>query len=86
MRIVNISDAKASLSKLIEQVQSGDEVVISKAGKPVAKLVRFDLDTTPRDLSQRIWHGQVWIAEDFDDLPEGFRSAVSSLNPDEPTP
>lgn len=86
MRIVNISDAKASLSKLVQQVQSGDEVVISKDGKPVAKLVRFELDTTPRDLSQRIWHGQVWIAEDLDDLPEGFRSAVSGLVRDESTP
>lgn len=85
MRIVDISDAKASLSKLIQQVHSGDEVVISKDGKPVAKLVRFELDTTPRDLSQRIWHGQVWIAEDFDDLPEAFQCTVNGQNPDEPT-
>lgn len=43
MRVVDISDAKASLSKLIERVQAGHEVVIGKAGKPVAKLVRFEL-------------------------------------------
>ncbi|MFA5551078.1 MAG: type II toxin-antitoxin system prevent-host-death family antitoxin [Trueperaceae bacterium] len=86
MRIINISDAKASLSKLIEQVQAGDEVVIGKAGKPVAKLVRFELDATPRNLSQRVWQGQVWIAEDFDDLPEEFLSAFSGMDADEPTP
>lgn len=86
MRIVNISEAKASLSKLVEQVQAGGEVVISKAGKPVAKLVRFELDATPRDLSQRVWQGQVWIADDFDDLPAGFRSAFSGKGADESTP
>lgn len=86
MRIVNISDAKASLSKLIEQVQSGDEVVIGKAGKPVAKLVRFDLDAEPRDLSQRIWERQVWIAEDFDHLPEELMNAFSGVDTDESTP
>lgn len=86
MRIINISDAKASLSKLVEQVQAGDEVVIGKAGKPVAKLVRFELDATPLDLSQRVWQGQVWIADDFDDLPEGFLSASSGMGADVPTP
>ena len=48
MQITNISDAKASLSKLIEKVLMGDEVIIGKAGKPVAKLVPYDLETSPR--------------------------------------
>ncbi len=41
MRIINIAEAKASLSKLVERVLQGEEVVIGKAGKPVAKLVPF---------------------------------------------
>jgi prevent-host-death family protein len=48
MEITNISDAKASLSKLVERVMQGEEVIIGKAGKPVAKLVPYNLDTSPR--------------------------------------
>lgn len=38
--VVNIHEAKTQLSRLIEKVQAGEEVVIAKAGKPVARLVR----------------------------------------------
>lgn len=70
MQITNISDAKASLSKLIEKVLKGDEVIIGKAGKPVAKLVPYDLETSPRQLGVGNWHGKIWLADDFDELPE----------------
>lgn len=69
MQITNISEAKASLSKLIEKVLKGEEVIIGKAGKPVAKLVPYDLETSPRQLGSGHWHGQIWMADDFDDLP-----------------
>ena len=42
MHIINISEAKAQLSSLIEKVLAGEEVLIGKAGKPVAKLVRYE--------------------------------------------
>jgi prevent-host-death family protein len=48
MQITNISEAKANLSKLVERVMRGEEVVIGKSGKPVAKLVPYSLDTSPR--------------------------------------
>ena len=70
MHITNISEAKASLSKLVEKVLDGEEVIIGKAGKPVAKLVPFDLNTQPRDMTQRIWEGEVWMADDFDTLSD----------------
>jgi len=70
MQITNISDAKASLSKLIEQVLRGEEVVIGKAGKPVAKLVPFDLNSEPRQLGIGQWKGKIWMADDFDELSE----------------
>ena len=53
MQITNISDAKSSLSKLIEQVLQGQEVIIGKAGKPVAMLVPYDAETSPRKLGGR---------------------------------
>lgn len=70
MQITNISEAKASLSKLIEKVLKGEEVIIGKAGKPVAKLVPYDLESNPRKLGVGHWKGQIWLADDFDDLPE----------------
>ncbi len=57
MQITNISEAKASLSKLVEKVLQGEEVIIGKAGKPVAKLVPFDMDTGPTSLRSRRFGG-----------------------------
>lgn len=70
MQITNISDKKATLSKLVEKVMRGEEVIIGKSGKPVAKLVPYNLDTSPRQLGVGRWQGQIWMAEDFDQLPE----------------
>ena len=42
--MVNISEAKAQLSKLVEEVQHGKRVVIGKAGRPVAVLSAYDAD------------------------------------------
>lgn len=70
MNITNITEAKASLSKLIEKVLAGDEVIIGKAGKPVAKLVPYDQHTSPRRLGAGNWKGKIWIADDFDETPE----------------
>jgi len=71
MQIVNISEAKVSLSKLIERVQTGKSVIIGKAGKPVAMLVPYDANKVPRELSGG-WRGKVTIADDFDLLPEAM--------------
>jgi prevent-host-death family protein len=70
MEITNISDAKTTLSKLVERVMKGEEVIIGKAGKPVAKLVPYNLDTSPRQLGVGRWQGKIWMAEDFDELPD----------------
>ncbi len=70
MQITNISEAKASLSKLIEKALHGEEVIIGKAGKPVVKIVPYDIDTSPRQLGVGNWRGQLWIADDFDELPD----------------
>ena len=66
-RIVNMHEAKTQLSKLVAAVADGEEVVIAKAGKPVAKIVAYEAKG-PRKLGG--WEGQVWIAGDFDDLDE----------------
>ena len=72
--IVNIHEAKTHLSKLIERVAAGEEIVIARAGNPVAKLVRYERPKEPRKMGG--WEGRVWIAPDFDDeLPPEILAA-----------
>lgn len=69
MTITNIHEAKTHLSKLIERVQRGEEIIIGKAGQPVAKLVPYRHARKPRRPGGS-WKGKIWMAEDFDALPE----------------
>jgi prevent-host-death family protein len=66
MPIVNIGEAKAQRSALIEKVRAGQEVIISKAGKPVAKLVPYERSEKPR--RPGALRGKIHIAEDFDGM------------------
>lgn len=68
MLTTNIYDAKTNLSKLIEQVLQGKEVVIAKAGKPVVKLVSYSETKKPR--VPGLWKGKVWMSDDFNDESE----------------
>ena len=70
MTIYNIHDAKTHFSKLLELVVNGEEVVIAKAGKPVARILPFvAADFSPR--VPGIDKGKVLIMPDFDaPLPE----------------
>ncbi len=79
MQIANIHQAKTQLSKLIEHVLQGEEVVICKAGKPVAKLVQYEKNGERRRGGQ--WRGKVRIADDFDQLPEELTAAFKGEMP-----
>jgi prevent-host-death family protein len=61
---LNIHETKTQLSKLIELTQAGEEFVIAKAGKPVAKLVPLDKARPPRKLG--LLDGKISIPEDYD--------------------
>lgn len=76
MKVTTITEAKAQLSRLIEEVQSGKSIIIGKAGKPVAVLSAYEADTTPRQLGGS-WEGRVVIADDFDELPEELEQAFA---------
>ena len=73
MSMVNIHQAKTQLSRLLVQVEAGEEVVIARNGKPVARLVRF------RDRGKRRFgalRGKISINETFfDPLPESELAA-----------
>ena len=62
--MVNIFEAKTQLSKLIEKVEHGEDVIIARAGKPVARLTALAPDK-PKIRFGGL-KGKIWIADDFD--------------------
>jgi prevent-host-death family protein len=77
--VVNVHEAKTQLSRLLERVEQGEEIVIGRAGKPVAKLVPYKPVRRPR--IPGAWKGQVWMADDFDELPPDIDRAFRGLEP-----
>jgi prevent-host-death family protein len=72
-KLLNLYDAKTQLSALVEEASAGAEIIIAKAGKPMAKLVAF------REVARRKpgrAKGQVWIGDDVDaPLPADLQAA-----------
>ena len=65
MEVVNIHDAKTQLTRLLDQVQSGVDVVIARAGTPIARLVPYS--TAKHKIAPPGgMKGEIWIADDFD--------------------
>ena len=78
MQVTNISEAKAQLSALIEKVMAGEEVIIGKAGKPVARIIRYENNRQPRQPGAL--KGKIKIADDFDELPDDIAEAFGVVD------
>ena len=77
---VNIYEAKTHLSALVERAAAGEEIVIARAGKPLARIVALDSEVAPRRAGAL--RGQIWISADFDDdLPEDLQAGFDGLDP-----
>ena len=75
MQKVDISHAKTHLSRLVEAAAAGEEIVICKRNRPVARLVALEPSTRPRKPGG--WEGKVWMADDFDaPLPRELEDAL----------
>ena len=70
MTIYNIHEAKTHFSKLLERVLNGEEIIIAKAGKPVARILPVITDVSPRKPGNDA--GKIIIAPDFDDPLDEF--------------
>ncbi len=68
MQIANISEVKAQLSALIEKVMAGEEIIIGKAGRPVARIVKYEKSGAAR--RPGALKNKIKIADDFDMLPD----------------
>ena len=82
--VINIHEAKTHFSKLVDQVAAGAELIIGKAGQPLAKLVPYHpAPASPRKGGQL--HGKIWEAADCWEPDEELAAAMtgSSLFPPE---
>lgn len=65
---VTVTEAKTQLSSLIERVSDGEEIVIRRGHRPVAKLIRYDEPPARRQMGDL--KGKIWISDDFDEPDE----------------
>ncbi|MBA2438359.1 MAG: type II toxin-antitoxin system Phd/YefM family antitoxin [Acidimicrobiia bacterium] len=72
--LVNMHEAKTHLSRLVARAAAGEDIVIGKAGKPVARLVPYSERTEPRKPGGL--KGKIWIADDFDETPQWLIDAI----------
>ena len=73
MILKNVSEAKAQLSALVEEVLKGKEVLIGRGGKPEVKLVKYKVDERPRQAGAL--KGRIRIKDGFDELPPELERA-----------
>lgn len=68
MTTVNIQEAKSQFSRLLNRVAKGEEIIIAKAGRPIAKLVPYRANRGCRIPGTE--KGKIWIADNFTETPE----------------
>ena len=74
METINLYEAKTNLSQLVERAAGGEEIIIAKAGHPLARLVPLSKQTSPRPLG--LFAGQITLHDDFDaPWPAGMAAA-----------
>jgi len=65
MATVNMREARTHLSKLIERVEAGEDIVIARDGKPVARLLPLARDMRPREMGTM--RGRIHVPDNFND-------------------
>ena len=68
---VGMHEAKSQLSRLVELAESGEEVIIQRSGRPVARLVALQ-HRRPVAEAFGALRGEIELADDFDELPDDF--------------
>src|SRR5664279_1697210 len=80
METINLYEAKTNLSQLVERAAAGEEIIIAKAGRPLARLVALAQRTAERPLG--LFAGLAELGADFDDpLPDEMRLAFEGRAP-----
>ena len=74
--VVNVYEAKTNLSKLLDRVERGEEIVLGRNGRPVARLSAYRTRRAPRVPGQLA--GKIEMAPDFADTPEWLIEAFET--------
>ncbi len=77
MTQVGMHEAKTKLSQLVERAEAGEDIVIARNGKPVARLVPVVVTSSLASV-RGAWRGRVQIADDFDELPDDVAEAFGA--------
>lgn len=79
MTPVDIHDLAAHLAQWLERAEHGEEILIARAGAPIARIVPASASSEPR--TPGYWRGQIWMADDFDELPDDIAAAFDGETP-----
>jgi prevent-host-death family protein len=74
MKTLSISEAKAKFSEVVDAVLAGKEVVVTRMGAPMVKIVRYQAEQDNKRLG--LFEGQIEMAADFDEWPEAEAEAL----------
>jgi prevent-host-death family protein len=77
MTEVGMHEAKTKLSQLVERAERGEEIVITRNGKPAVKLAPIASASSLASV-RGAWRGHVHVAEDFDELPDDIAEAFGA--------
>ncbi len=69
-------EAKTQLARLVERAGAGEDIVIGRAGRPVARLVRYEQRKEPRRPGR--WKGKIRMADDWEATPRSFLDALEA--------
>ena len=84
MEMLNVHAAKTNLSKLLARVALGEEIVIAKGGRPVAKLIPYVSAAPPRALGA--FAGKLWMSDDALETPAWLVDAFEGMGGELPPP
>ncbi len=74
---LNISEAKAKFSDVVERVLHGEDIIVTRMGRPVVKITRYRPAQEHRRLG--LFEGQIELAEDFDEWPDDVARSLGIM-------
>jgi prevent-host-death family protein len=81
MAQVGMHEAKTTLSALVARAEAGEDIVIARNGKPAVRLVPVNADRPSFSSVRGILKGKIWMADDFDELPDDMAEALGMIDP-----
>ena len=75
---INVTEAKAKFSDVVERASQGEEIIVTKMGKPVVKIIRYEPPRAHRRI--RLFAGQIELTEDFNEWPEDVARGLGMID------